>query len=58
MILGMVVSTNWIAPEAISGWRGAGLLYPSRTRLWSQRLGLAAFPAIVIGYVAFVFLLL
>jgi hypothetical protein len=33
-----LVITNFLVPELIARWRGAGLFYPSTARLWWQRL--------------------
>jgi hypothetical protein len=52
-----LLMTNLVAPELIARWRGAGLLYPSRARLWVQRLacaGLLAALAVALALVAHV----
>jgi hypothetical protein len=36
--LGPLLFTNHLVPEWLARWRGAGLLYPSGTALWSQRI--------------------
>jgi hypothetical protein len=35
---GPLLLTNMLIPELIARWRGAGLLYLSRSQLWAQRI--------------------